>query len=206
MPTAAQEAYEVAKAARDANGEPNWELCQAEYERRLAERHRRPMTDARAAYRAMDGRGRINSREEWEQNVAEATAEYQRGAFLIEQLGAERHLAPTLMAVLLVLRRRLVDEHGATTAAELMLIDLAVLSYYHTLRIDGWDGNFAALIGAESFQKESPTAKFTDKYGRYDDKVRGFSVEDHVERFAEQLLPLLDSCEPRLPLRHSTSA
>ena len=55
------------------------------------------------------------------------------------------------MAVLLVLRRRLIDEHGATTAAELMLIDVAVLSYYHTLRINGWIGNFAPLIESEFF-------------------------------------------------------
>ncbi len=201
MPTAAQEAYEVAKAARDANGEPNWELCQAEYERRLAERHRRPMTDARAAYRAMDGRGRINSREEWEQNVAEATAEYQRGAFLIEQLGAERHLAPTLMAVLLVLRRRLVDEHGATTAAELMLIDLAVISYYHTLRINGWIGNFAALIEHEFFGKEGPSAKFEQRYGRGSREIQGLRFEDNVHRIGEQLLPLLDRCN-RMMLRN----
>ncbi len=82
MPTAAQEAYEVAKAARDANGEPDWAVYEAEYERRLAERHQRLMTDARAAYRAMDGWGRINSREEWEQNCSSHPAPrfLQRGA------------------------------------------------------------------------------------------------------------------------------
>ena len=55
MPTAAQEAYEVVKAARDANGELDWAVYEAEYDRRLAERHQRLMTDARAAYRARSG-------------------------------------------------------------------------------------------------------------------------------------------------------
>jgi hypothetical protein len=201
MPTVAQEAYEVAKAARDANGELDWKLYEAEYERRLAERHRRLMTDARAAYRAMDGWGRLGSQEEWDNTVAEARDRYDRGAFLIDQLGAERHLDPTLMAVLLRLRRGLVDEHGATTSAELMVIDMAVLAFYHSLRINGWIGNFAALIECEFFQQQSLTAKFTDRYGRHNDTVRGLRVEDHVGRLAEQLLPLLDRCN-RMMLRN----
>ncbi len=56
------------------------------------------------------------------------------------------------MAVLLTLRRRLIDEHGAETSAELMLIDSAVLSHYDTLRINGWIGNFAQWLEAESFR------------------------------------------------------
>ncbi len=201
MPSAAKEAYDIVNAARDANGEADWDSFQAEYERRLAERHERLMTDARAAYRAMDGWGSVKSQEEWEQAVAEASEEYEHGGFLIDQLGAERHLDPTLMAVLLVLRRRLVDEHGATTAAELMLIDLAVISYYHTLRINGWVGNFAALIEADFFDKEGPSAKFEKRYGRGTREIRGLRVEDHVHRIGEQLLPLLDRCN-RMMLRN----
>ena len=52
--------------------------------------------------------------------------DYDRGAFLIERLGAERYLDPPLMAVLLTLRRQLIDEEGATTAAEMMMVDCAV--------------------------------------------------------------------------------
>jgi hypothetical protein len=201
MPSAAQEAYEVAAASRDANGDADWELFQAEYERRLAARHQRLMTDARAVYRAMDGWGSVKTREDWDQVVAQASEDYQRGAFLIDRLGAERHLDPTLMAVLLVLRRRLVDEHDAQTAAELMLIDLAVLSYYHTLRINGWIGDFASLIECEFFQKQGLNAKLQERYGRGSHEIRGLRVEDHIHRIGEQLLPLLDRCN-RMMLRN----
>ena len=105
------------------------------------------------------------------------------------------------MAVLLVLRRRLIDEHGATTAAELMLIDVAVLSYYHTLRINGWIGNFALLIESEFFGTSGPSADFQDRYGRGSHRINGLSVERHVERIGEQLLPLLDRCN-RMMLRN----
>ena len=64
MPSAAQEAYDVVDAARDANGEADWSRYHAEYERRLAERHERLMTDARASYRAMDGWGNVKSPED----------------------------------------------------------------------------------------------------------------------------------------------
>jgi hypothetical protein len=201
MPSAAQEAYEVAAASRDATGDADWELFQVEYERRLAARHQRLMTDARAAYRAVDGWSSVKSREEWEHAVAEASEGYQRGAFLIDQLGAERYLDPTLMAVLLVLRRRLVDEHDARTAAELMLIDLAVISYYHTLRINGWVGNFASLIEHEFFDKEGPSAKLQERYGRGSHEIGGLRVEDYIHRVGEQLLPLLDRCN-RMMLRN----
>src|SRR5438874_2024541 len=201
MPSAAKEAYDVVDAARDANGEVDWALYQAEYERRLAERNERLMTDARAAYRAVDGWGTVKSREDWEQVVEQTRDEYDRGAFLIDRLGAERHLDPPLIAVLLRLRRGLIDEHGATTAAELMVIDFAVISFYHTLRINGWIGNFAALIEHEFFGKQGLSAKFTDRYGRHNDTVRGLRVEDHVDRIAEQLLPLLDRCN-RMMLRN----
>jgi hypothetical protein len=57
--------------------------------------------------------------------VRTASDDYDAGAFLLDRLGAQRHLDPPLMAVLLTLRRRLIDEYGATAAAELMLIDSA---------------------------------------------------------------------------------
>jgi hypothetical protein len=205
MPSAAQEAYAAVVEARGENGETDWTALQAEYlaeyERLLAERHKRLMTDARAAWRAMDGWSTVKTREEWEQAVADASESYQRGAFLIDQLGAERHLDPPLMAVLLVLRRRLVDEHEARTAAELMLIDLAVIAYYHTLRINGWVGTFAALIEHEFFQQEGPSAKLQKRYGRGSHEIQGLRVEDYIHRVGEELLPLLDRCN-RMMLRN----
>jgi hypothetical protein len=201
MPSAAQEAYAAVEAMRDTYGQVDWGLFQAEYERRVAERHRRLMTDARAAYRAMDGWSTVESREDWERAVERASEDYQGGAFLIDQLGAERHLDPTLMAVLLVLRRRLIDEHDARTAAELMLIDLAMLSYYHALRINGWVGNFAALIEHEFFGSEGPSVKLQKRYGRGSHEIQGLRVEDYIHRVGEQLLPLLDRCN-RMMLRN----
>ena len=118
MPSAAAEALAVAQAAAKDGGELDWDLYIAEYERRVAERHRQLMGDARAAYRAVDGWAGVKSQADWEQTVTQADEEYARGRFLIDRIGAERCLDPPLMAVLLTLRRRLIDEHGAATAAD----------------------------------------------------------------------------------------
>src|SRR5262245_66527583 len=94
----------------------------------------------------MDGWGSVHDRADWDKAVKDAERGLDHGGFLLERLGAERYLDPQLMAVLLVLRRRLVDETGAHTALEYMLIDSAVMSYYHTMRINGWIGNVSALL------------------------------------------------------------
>jgi hypothetical protein len=138
MPTAAEEAYAVAKAAQAPDVELDWELYEAEYERRLAERQKQLLSDARASFRAIDGWGTVRDQADWEPTVEQARQDYDRGAFLLERLGAERHLDPPLRATLLTFRRRLIAEHDARTAAELMLIDSAVLAVYHQLRVNGW--------------------------------------------------------------------
>jgi hypothetical protein len=202
MPRAEEDAWAVAEAApRDAEGRVDLDAYMAEYERGLAERHRKLLAEARASFRAMDGWAMVKSQEDWQATVRKAAEDLDSGAFLLERLGAERHLDPPLMAVLLVLRRRLIDEHGAVGAAELMLIDAAVLSYYHALRINGWIGNFAALIEAEFFSTRSLGATLQDRHGRGSQVINGLHVEQHVERIGEQLLPLLDRCT-RMMLRN----
>ncbi len=202
MPRAEEDAWVAAEEApRDAEGHVDLDVYMAEYNPRLAERHQRLLTEARASFRAMDGWAMVKSQEQWQETVQRAAEDLAQGGFLLERLGAERHLDPQLMAVLLVLRRRLIDEHGVTTAADLMLIDVAVLSYYHTIRINGWIGNFAALIEHEFFSKESPSAKLQDRYGRGNGRIQGLQADDYIQRIGEQLLPLLDRCN-RMMLRN----
>jgi hypothetical protein len=192
MPSPEQEAYAVAKAtSTEGNESFDWEVYQAEYERRLAAHQKRLQTDARSAFRAMDGWGTVKSQADWERIVAQAAAGVDSSGFLIDRLGAERRIDPPLMAVLLTLRRRLIDEHGATTAAELMMIDSAVLSYYHLLRINGWIGNLAMWLENEFFRTDSLTAKLEARYGHHAE-VRGLRVEELVNQLVERLMPLLD--------------
>jgi hypothetical protein len=98
---------------------------------------------ARATYRTMEGWQRVASEQDWLRITEESREAYESGAFLLEQLGAQRHLEPKLMATILALRQRLIDEWAITTAAETMLMDLALLNYYNALRVQGWTGDLA---------------------------------------------------------------
>jgi hypothetical protein len=198
MPTAEQDAVIAAKAARTPEGEWDWEVYKEVYQRGLAERQERLRTDARASHRAMDGWGRVKDQAAWVEMVQQADEGLATGRFLVDHLGAERYLEPELMATLIALRRRLVCEHRVSSAADLLLVDSALIAWYHTLRINGWIGNFALLIEHEFFQMEGPTAKLRKRYGS---GVESLKAEDMVLRIGEQLLPLLDRLN-RLMLRN----
>jgi hypothetical protein len=97
------------------------------------------------------GSRRAQSEEDWGKLLAETHQEYASGAFLLERLGAERYLDPKLIATLLKQRQSIIAECGITTAAETMLVDLAVVHYALALRVQGWIGDFAVRIEHEFF-------------------------------------------------------
>jgi hypothetical protein len=177
-----------------------------------ARRYQQLRRHARGVYRAMEGWAAVPDEEAWHQTWLQARDDYRSGRFLLERLGAERYLDPPLMATLWSLRQELIEDLGATGAHELMLVDTAVLSYYHLLRFNGWVGNFALMIEHEFFGQESPTAKHQQLYGRpYDSGRDGLRVEEYVQRVGEQLIPLMDRSQRMLiralrELRRSPSA
>ncbi|SRR5712692_786197 len=188
MPTAAQDAVVAAKAAGEGF---DWEAYKEAYEQGLAARQERLRSDARAAFRAMDGWAGVKDEAAWLAMIDQAEEGLATGRFLIDRLGAERNLDPELMATLLVLRRRLIVEYHVTGAADLLLIDSLLLAYYHQLRINGWIGGLAWHVEAEFFGHEGPRAKLRKQHGY---QVDGLHVEDLITRIGEQLLPLLDRC------------
>ncbi len=94
------------------------------------------------------------------------------------------------MAVLWGLRQQLVEDFDARTAWELMLIDLAVVAYHHSLRVQGWIGDASLHIEHEFFTLDSPTARLRERHGTT--AVGKLNVEDTVQRLTQQLMPLLD--------------
>ena len=144
--------------------------------------------NARANYGAMEGSLRVRSEEDWMRVFEQSREQYESGGFLLDRLGAERFLDPKLIATLLSLRQRLIAEWGLTTAADTMLVDLAVLDYYHALRVQGWIGDLALHIERQFFGQDAFAAEGEDR--TRPGKRR--AVDDHVRRLGEQLMPLLD--------------
>jgi hypothetical protein len=151
--------------------------------------------NARAVMRAMQGWGQLRSAEEWQTACDDARERYQSGRFLIERLGAERHLDPTMMATLWQLRQGLLDEYGAESPAMTMVIDLAVMTYANVLRVQGWIGDLALVIEHELFAEDSLKVKLRQQFGM---QVDGFAVEEHLQRLREQLLPVWERANQQL--------
>ena len=189
MPSAEMDAMAAAIAARKPDGEWDWGIYTEVYQRGLAQRQERLRTDAQASHRAVDGWSGVKDEADWLRMIDQAEEHLASGRFFLDQIGAERYLDPPLMAGLVVLRRRLICEHHVTSAADLLLIDSVLIAWYHTLRINGWIGNFALLIESEFFGMEGPTANSRKRYGS---GVESLKAEDMVQRIGEQLLPLLD--------------
>jgi hypothetical protein len=149
----------------------------------------------RAVMRAFEGWGQIRSAEAWQATCEDASKHYQSGRFLLERLGAERHLDPNLMATLWQLRQGLMDEYGAESPAMTMVIDLAVMSYADALRVQGWIGDLALTVEQELFGEESLKVRLRQQYGAQFD---GFAVEEALRRLKEQLLPLFERMNRQL--------
>jgi hypothetical protein len=151
--------------------------------------------NARAVMRAMQGWGQIRSPEEWQAACEDAAKRYQSGRFLLERLGAERHLHPTMMATLWQLHQGLIEEYGADSPAMTMVIDLVVMTYYNALRIQGWIGDLSLVIEQELFGEDSLRVKLRQQYGMQFD---GFAVEEALRRLKKELIPLFERTNQQL--------
>jgi len=184
------ESEALAKATKD-DGSIDMATYRSEYEAGLAERQEHLVRDARAILRAVDGWTSVETPDDWDRIVAKADQDLQSGAFLIERLGGQRYLDPALVATLYILRRQLIEEHGATTAGEMLMIDSVLMAFSHQLRINRWIGDLAASVETEMFGQAGLGTRLDQRHGR-GTTVRGLAVEELVQRISEQLMPLLD--------------
>ena len=183
--TAEAERGDIEPTLRDVDDSDAELRAALEKDRQRAQQVRR---NARATYRVMEGWQRVGSEEDWLKVCADSQEQYMSGRFFLDRLGAERHLDPKLMATLGSLRQTIIAEWGISTAAEMMLLDLALLGYYHTLRVQGWIGDLALHIERQFFGQDAFAAEGEER--ARPEKRR--SVDDHVRRLGEQLMPLLD--------------
>ncbi len=107
----------------------------------------------------------IKTQEDWERASELAEEDYYSGAFLIEQLGGHRFLDPSVVAVLQVLRQNLIEDHDIQSAAEFMLMDLALMAYYNTIKGQRMLGDLTTQIERELFRGDSLGVNLREKQG-----------------------------------------
>jgi hypothetical protein len=142
-----------------------FEARQREREELRDQTYRQLMLDAQACVRSMFHSPQLNSPEEWEATVKKALEDYRSGRALMDQLGADRLIDAPTAGMLLAIRRGLIEETNATSASELVLIDMAVLAYANAMRLQSMIGNTALLIETEMFGQPTLRAKWKKQYG-----------------------------------------
>jgi hypothetical protein len=136
--------------------------------------------------KAMHGWNDVSD-EDWNSICEETFDEYLSGRFLIEQLGAERHLDPRLMATIWRLRDMLMNESGKT-AVELLLIDATIVSYFNFLRAQSWVGNSVLVFESELFGL--PRLCKTSRNGEITNSAH--TINDVMNNLNDKLLPLVE--------------
>jgi len=160
-------------------------------QREWAEINKALSDNAMAVTRAIS---RWHSREgDSERHVERVLANFRDGSFLIDRFGAAGVVDQDLAIVLLELRRRLIEGYGGGPAA-MMLIDRAVAAYQDFIRVTGWTGNTAMMVEHEFFGVDRPSANIRDRHGREAREILGLSVEEHINRLGQDLIPLAERC------------
>jgi len=113
------------------------------------------------------------------------------GSFLIDKLDAAGVIDHELTAVLLDLRRRLIDDYGNGAAAA-MLIDEVIAAYQDFIRLTGWVANLSIVIEDELFGVEGCRARLQSPSCLSESLTRGTMAEQHLARLCESLIPLAE--------------
>lgn len=158
----------------------------------IEDRHRQQQTvqfqrlkdDARALFGMVDGAPGVRSWADVQKLLEKAGDEVGNGRFLMRYLGAERYLDAGTVAVLLTLRQNLIADLPKPNAADIMMIDTAVIAYYNVLRVQSWIGNLSLIFERELFGQ----APLDEVHG----PTLGERLKEDLERLQEVLLPLQD--------------
>lgn len=167
---------------------PNPDELANEHERRIqAEANtqfKRLKDEARAIFGTVRGRPGVRTPIKWKEMLEKAGDDVGNGRFIVRQLGAERYLEPETVAVLITLRQNLLAEINKPSAADIMMIDAAVIAYFNMLRVQGWIGNLSLAVERELFGQ----APLNEIHG----PQIAEKIEEHLRRLAETMLPLQD--------------
>ena len=150
----------------------------------------------------------VKTKKDWDRVCLEAESDFHEGRFLLEHLGADRSLEPKATAVLLYMRQRLIAEYDVGSAAEFMVLDMALIAYYNTLKTQRLFGDAFMQIEREMFASNGLQEKAARNI------VIGYRIEDMMNRITDKLQILLDRANqmmlrnlkalPEVPRRKTT--
>ncbi len=139
----------------------------------------------------------IETQEDWRNLLKLAKKEYESGDFFLRWIGRGRELEPLLVATLLIIREEWKKEYDVKTKPEELILDCALISYFHIIRTNYLLGNLEADLEYGYFAMDSPSVKLKNKAKQTGfifekEQFNGYSAEDRIQKIIEITQPLLD--------------
>ncbi len=159
---------------------------------------------ARGVFEAVKGRIGARNEEYLQQVFAKAREDYATGQFLLQRLGADRHLDLPLFATLTQLRHHLLAGIENPSAADHMLADSAIVGYRNMLRVQGWLGSLCLQIERDLFSQSPLSGDDAREVEAMTEKLEE-KLLAMVERSQRVLCRALDRLETRRPAKGGAS-
>ena len=150
------------------------------------------LLDAQACGRAMQYSPRLDNLVEWHGAVSKSLEDYRSGRSLMDHLGAARLLDPATTGMLLAIRRGLIEENNATSIAQYVLIDMAVIAIANAMRLQSIVGNTSLIIEGELFGQPTLRAKWENVNSGRPPEIKGLAVDEHVAKLRDSIMPLVE--------------
>jgi hypothetical protein len=150
------------------------------------------LLDAQACGRAMQFSPGLDKPADWQDIASRSLDDYRSGRVLMDHLGAARLLDPATTGMLLAVRHGLIEENNATSIAEYMLIDMAVIAFANAMRLQSIVGNTSLIIEGEMFGQPTLRAKWENGYGGRPSEIKGLAVDEHVAKLRDSIMPLVE--------------
>lgn len=132
----------------------------------------------------------LSTQEEFDAERMEALEHYRSGNFFLERIGRYRSVDVPLTMTILNLRQQWVKEYDIKTAPEFMLLDAAMISYFHLTRLNELINNAMSSIEWDIFALDVP--RFESYYGYKTEKESRFMAEGLARNLQEVLQPVLE--------------
>lgn len=127
-----------------------------------------------------------------EKKIKEADEEYRNGNFFLERIGRYRDVDTELTMTVLSQRNEWIMQYDIKTVPEFILLDMAMVSYFHFTRLNQAINNIMASIEWDIFALDAPAFDRTRFGIRFGEKRDRAISEELARRLQEVLEPILE--------------
>ena len=135
----------------------------------------------------------INSQKEFDQARKTADEDYCNGNFFLERIGRYRQVDVPLTLTILNIRQQWIEEYEIKSIPEYILLDMALVSYFHFLRLNENVNNAMANIEWQMFALDAPMFMKNSYGNRLGAERNDKAVAEEIAHNLQEILqPVLD--------------